>query len=109
MWAAEAEQFLTHLAVNGRDRLPSKIKPNAHCCFFIKKCWQSSCLGSITWNRQAPKRLLVVLNRDEIQVILSRLTGTNWLIAGLLYGTGMRIMECMRLRVQDVDIKRCEI
>jgi integron integrase len=56
-----------------------------------------------------PKRLPVVLNRDEIQAILSRLTGTQWLIASLLYGTGMRIMECLRLRVQDVDIKRGEI
>jgi integrase len=47
--------------------------------------------------------------REEIQAILSRLNGTNWLIASLLYGTGMRIMECLRLRVQDVDMKRREI
>ena len=58
---------------------------------------------------KVPKRLPVVLNRDEIQAILSRLTGTQWLIASLLYGTGMRIMECLRLRVQDVDFKRHEI
>ncbi|MCF8006946.1 MAG: integron integrase, partial [Methylovulum sp.] len=58
---------------------------------------------------KTPKRLPVVLNRDEIQAILSRLTGTHWLVASLLYGTGMRIMECLRLRVQDVDIKRNEI
>jgi integron integrase len=58
---------------------------------------------------KAPKRLPVVLNREEIQAILSRLTGTHWLIASLLYGTGMRIMECLRLRVQDVDVKRHEI
>jgi integrase len=57
----------------------------------------------------APKRLPVVLTRDEIQAILSRLTGTQHLIASLLYGTGMRIMECLRLRVQDVDFKRREI
>jgi integron integrase len=49
------------------------------------------------------------LNREEIQAILSRLNGTNWLIASLLYGTGMRIMECLRLRIQDVDMKRKEI
>lgn len=51
----------------------------------------------------------VVLNRDEIQAILMRLSGTPHLIASLLYGTGMRIMECLRLRVQDVDFKRREI
>jgi integron integrase len=58
---------------------------------------------------KTPKRLPVVLNREEIQAILSRLTGTQWLIASLLYGTGMRIMECLRLRVQDIDFKRREI
>jgi integron integrase len=49
------------------------------------------------------------LNRDEIQAILSRLEGTQWLIASLLYGTGMRIMECLRLRVQNIDFQRREI
>ncbi|TAL43905.1 MAG: integron integrase [Methylovulum sp.] len=58
---------------------------------------------------KAPKRLPVVLNRDEVQAILSRLQGTHWLIASLLYGTGMRILECLRLRVLDVDFKRREI
>ncbi|MGH8500183.1 MAG: tyrosine-type recombinase/integrase [Methylococcales bacterium] len=48
------------------------------------------------------------LNRDELQAILSRLTGTHWLIASLLYDTGMRILECLRLRVQDI-VKRREI
>ncbi len=55
---------------------------------------------------KAPKRLPVVLNRDEIQAILTRLSGTHHLICSLLYGAGMRIMEC--LRVQDVDFKRRE-
>jgi len=58
---------------------------------------------------KTPKRLPVVLNRDEIQAILSRPTGTHWLIVSLMYGTGMRIMECLRMRVQDVDVKRREI
>ncbi|MGH8476195.1 MAG: tyrosine-type recombinase/integrase [Methylococcales bacterium] len=51
----------------------------------------------------------MVLNRDEVQAILSRLTGTYWVIASLLYGTGMRSLECLPLRVQDVDMKRKEI
>ncbi|MGH8477543.1 MAG: integron integrase, partial [Methylococcales bacterium] len=58
---------------------------------------------------KTPRRLPVVLNRDEVQAILSRLRGTYWLIASLLYGTGMRIMECLRLRIKDVDLKRKEI
>jgi integrase len=56
---------------------------------------------------KALKRLPVVLNRGEMQAILSRLTGTQWLIASLLYGTGMRIMECLRLRVQFARCRNC--
>jgi integron integrase len=58
---------------------------------------------------KAPKRLPVVLTVPEVQAVLSRLSGTHWLIACLLYGTGIRIMECMRLRVKDVDFARGEI
>jgi len=87
-----------------------KIRRNAPCRFFIRKCWQSE----LPWldnveQAKTPKRLPVVLNRDEIQAILSRPTGTHWLIVSLMYGTGMRIMECLRMRVQDVDVKRREI
>jgi integron integrase len=45
----------------------------------------------------------VVLTREEVQKILCTLEGTQWLMASLLYGTGMRLMECLRLRVKDVD------
>jgi integron integrase len=50
-----------------------------------------------------PKRLPVVLTREETKRILATLDGTNWLIAGLLYGSGLRLMECLRLRIKDVD------
>jgi integron integrase len=50
-----------------------------------------------------PKRLPVVLERAEVHALLERLEGTRHLMAALLYGTGMRLMECVRLRVQDVD------
>ncbi len=50
-----------------------------------------------------PDRLPVVLTRQETQAVLDSLTGVHWLMAGLLYGTGMRLMECLRLRVKDVD------
>jgi integron integrase len=50
-----------------------------------------------------PKRLPTVLSRDEVRALLARLEGTVQLVVLLLYGTGMRILECLRLRVQDVD------
>jgi integrase len=58
---------------------------------------------------KAPRRLPVVLSRMEVAAVLSRLEGSYGLIARLLYGTGLRIMECLRLRVKDVDFARGEI
>lgn len=58
---------------------------------------------------KAPKRLPVVLTVSEVQAVLSRLKGTHALIASLLYGGGMRLMEAVRLRVKDVDFLRHEI
>jgi integron integrase len=56
-----------------------------------------------------PVRLPVVLTRQEVAAILGRLRGTDWLMAALLYGAGLRLMECARLRIKDVDFARNEI
>jgi integron integrase len=56
-----------------------------------------------------PKRLPVVLSLDEVKRLLAELKGTRWMIASLLYGTGMRLMECLRLRVQDIEFDRSMI
>src|SRR5690606_9464281 len=56
-----------------------------------------------------PRRLPVVLTREEIRALLDELDGVHWLMASLLYGTGMRLMECIRLRVKDVDFGRGEL
>jgi len=56
-----------------------------------------------------PKRLPVVLSREEVQSLLAYLEGTHLLLARLLYGTGKRFMECLRLRVKDLDLPRREI
>ena len=56
-----------------------------------------------------PQRLPVVLTRQEVTAMLDRMTGVHGLMARLLYGTGMRLMECVRLRVKDVDFERAEI
>jgi integron integrase len=56
-----------------------------------------------------PRRLPTVLSRDELNALLGELSGVHWLMAGLLYGSGLRLLECLRLRVQDVDFARREI
>jgi len=50
-----------------------------------------------------PKRLPTVLTREEVRMVIAAISGTNQLSAKLLYGSGLRLMECLRLRVKDVD------
>ncbi|MDP2785835.1 MAG: integron integrase [Sulfurimicrobium sp.] len=108
--AAEVEQFLTHLAVHGKVAASTQNQAKSALLFLYKEVLavELPWLDNVE-RAKAPKRLPVVLNRDEVQAVLSRLAGTHWLIASLLYGSGMRIMECLRLRVKDVDFKRREI
>lgn len=56
-----------------------------------------------------PARLPVVLSREEVAAVLSRLRGPVWLMASLLYGSGLRLLECAELRVKDVDLDRGEL
>ncbi|RRN76091.1 integron integrase, partial [Pseudoxanthomonas sp. SGD-10] len=56
-----------------------------------------------------PRRLPVVLSRAQVVRLLERLSGREALMAGLLYGSGLRLMECARLRVKDVDLERNEL
>jgi integrase len=51
----------------------------------------------------------VVLSRDEIKRVLAQLEGTVWLMAALTYGGGLRLLECLRLRVKDLDFDRAEV
>ncbi|MGH8064067.1 MAG: phage integrase N-terminal SAM-like domain-containing protein [Candidatus Entotheonellia bacterium] len=65
-------------------------------------------IGDFT-RAKRPKRLPVVLTREEVKRLLDALSGTSRLMAGLLYGSGMRLMECVRLRVKDVDFAQNQI
>lgn len=56
-----------------------------------------------------PRRLPEVMTRDEVQMLLAKMSGVTGLMAGLMYGSGLRLMECVRLRVKDVDFARHQI
>ena len=108
--ATDVEKFLTHLAVEGKVAASTQNQAKSALLFLYREVLEIE----LPWldnveRAKAPKRLPVVLTRQEVQAVLSRLQGTQWLIASLLYGTGMRIMECLRLRVEDVDFSRKEI
>ena len=65
-------------------------------------------LGNFAWARR-PERLPVVLSKEEVQSLLEALEGSMRLIAQLLYGCGLRLLECLRLRIQDIDFARLQI
>lgn len=108
--ADEVEKFLTYLAVEGKVSASTQNQAKYALLFLYREVLKIE-LGWLDDIEQAktPKRLPVVLTRAEVQSVLSRLDGTHWLIANLLYGTGMRIMECLRLRIKDVEFTRKEI
>lgn len=108
--AVEVEEFLTHLAVADKVAASTQNQAKSALLFLYKEV-----LGiELPWldnieRAKAPKRLPVVLTRTEVQALLTRLDGSHWLMASLLYGAGLRLMECLRLRVKDVDFARKEI
>ncbi|HEX5391830.1 MAG TPA: integron integrase [Rhodocyclaceae bacterium] len=110
MGAAQIEEFLTHLAVDGKVAAATQNQAKAALLFLYREVLEIDLpwLDGIT-QAKAPKRLPVVLTRNEVQLLLRHLDGIHSLVCSLLYGTGMRIMECLRLRVKDVDFERHEI
>lgn len=110
MGAPEVEAFLTHLAVAGRVAASTQNQAKSALLFLYREVLSTELpwLDKVTQAR-APKRLPVVLTRDEVAAVLAHMEGTQWLIGSLLYGAGLRLLECLRLRVKDVDFGRNEI
>lgn len=110
MGAPEVEAFLTHLSVEGNVAASTQNQALSALLFLYREVLKST----LPWMNEMvrakrPARLPVVLTQIEVQAVLSRMQGPTLLLAQLLYGTGMRLMECMRLRVKDVDFERLEI
>jgi integron integrase len=110
MGAAEITQFLTHLAVEGR--VAASTQNQAFCALLflyrdVLRADPGKIAGVVRANR--PKRLPVVLTRAEVRRVLDRLADPYRLMAELMYGSGLRLLECLRLRVKDVDLDRHEI
>ncbi len=110
MGAPEVEAFLTHLAVVGHVSASTQNQALSALLFLYREVLgvELPWLDNVT-RAKLPQRLPVVLTREEVRAVLDRMIGTYGLMATLLYGTGMRLMECVRLRVKDVDFGRGEI
>ena len=104
MAEAEVIAFLTHLAREGNVAASTQNQALSALLFLYQEVLKEE-IGWLEGVERAtkPKRLPVVLNRDEVHKIFAHLHGTPRLMAGLLYGSGLRLMECVRLRVKDLD------
>ena len=106
----QVREFLTHLAVKGKVAAATQNQALAAILFLYKEV-----LGvELPWidgieRAKRPKRLPVALSPTQVQALFSHLGGTHLLMARLLYGTGMRLMECVRLMVKDVNFEYREI
>ena len=103
-------EFITALAVEG-DVSASTQNQALAALLFLYKCilgHPPEEIGEVI-RAKKPVRLPVVLSRNEVNTVISLLQDEKRLIARLMYGTGMRIMECLSLRVQDIDFERNEI
>ena len=103
-------RFLPTLLLNAK--LPQALRTQAlNALVFHYKAVLGKPLGEIKDITRAkkPRRLPVVLTTGEIKSLLRELQGIHWLAACLLYGSGLRLMEALRLRVKDIDFERCAI
>lgn len=108
--AAEVEAFLSQLAVQGQVSASTQNQALAAILFLYREVLQIN----LPWmdnvvRAKRSQRLPVVLSVEEVKRLLAAMDGRTWLMASLLYGTGMRLLECLRLRVKDVDFARSEI
>ena len=106
----EINAFLTHLAVKGKVSASTQNQALSALLFLYRHVLEQEIgdLGKVV-RAKKPKRLPVVMTREEVKHVLDHLDGDKWLIGSLLYGTGLRLMECLQLRVQEIDFQRREI
>ncbi|MGH7391149.1 MAG: integron integrase [Candidatus Rokuibacteriota bacterium] len=110
MGAAEITRFLTSLAVEGRVAASTQNQALSALLFLYREILQQEVpwLDDLVYAKR-PQHLPVVLTREEVRAVLAEMQGVPRLMAVLLYGAGLRLLECARLRVQDVDLARSQI
>ena len=109
MGSAEVNAFLTHLAVEGQVSASTQNQALAALLFLYRVLLERDLDLEGVVRARKPRRLPVVLTEEEVRSVLQRLEGSEALVAGLLYGSGLRLMEALRLRVHDLDFNRQEL
>lgn len=109
MGEKEINQFLTYLAVQKEVAASTQNQALCSIIFLYKEVLNKKINElEIEWSKK-PKRLPVVFTKEEIKNVLNNLRGTDWLIGSLLYGAGLRLIECLSLRVQDIEFTKNQI
>ncbi|MHB2154398.1 integron integrase [Calditrichota bacterium GD2] len=110
MGEQEISKILTHLAV--KEKVAASTQNQALCAivFLYKHILNVDLgdIGEIYWSKK-PQKLPVVFTHKEAKAVLEKLNGANWLMAMLLYGAGLRLNECLQLRVKDIDFEYKQI
>ena len=103
---ADVERFLNHLANTRKVAASTQNQALSALVFLYKEVLKKPYLKLDNLIRaKRPEKLPVVLSHEEASKILSQLTGISFLIGNLLYGSGLRVSECLRLRVHDIDLE----
>ena len=102
----EISAFLTHLAVEGKVSASTQNQALCALLFLYGEILDQDLdkFQNVVWAKK-PSKLPVVFTQGEVQAVLARMDGACWLMASLLYGSGLRLMECLRLRVKDTDFE----
>jgi integron integrase len=110
MGETEINAFLTHLAVKEKVSASTQNQALSALLFLYRYVLNREIgdLGEVIHARK-PEHLPIVLTREEVKSVLSQLSGEKRLVVSLLYGAGLRLIECLQLRVKDVDFQRNEI
>jgi integron integrase len=106
----DLNEFLTHLAVNKKVSASTQNQALCAIIFLYKHVLKIDIgdLGEMVWAKK-PKRLPIVFSREEARTIIDQLSGIKWILGNILYGSGLRLMECLRSRVQNVDFGQKKI
>ncbi len=106
----ELQAFLTHLAIKKQVSASTQNQALSAILFLYREVLKVGGFSiDVAVHARRPERLPVVLTRQEVRAILDLMTGASRLVACLLYGAGLRLLECQTLRVKDVDFGRNEI
>lgn len=106
----EIGQYITHLAVNRYVAASTQNQALCAILFLYNEVLRKPIgeLNQVTWAKKSEK-VPVVLTRKEVKAVLTQLSGTKWIMANFLYGAGLRLSECLRLRVKDIDFEYKQI